>query len=45
MYVPKLKISFLSVSALEDEAYAVMFQDGQVLIQSNRANTQDVVDI
>jgi hypothetical protein len=39
MYVPGLKL--LSVSALEDMGYAVMFEDGQVLIRSEGADTQD----
>jgi hypothetical protein len=41
MYVPGLKVNFLSVSALEDMGYAVMFEDGQVLIRSEGADTQD----
>jgi hypothetical protein len=39
IYVPGLKL--LSVSALEDMGYAVMFEDGQVLIRSEGADTQD----
>jgi hypothetical protein len=41
MFVPKLKVNFLSVSALEDMGYAVMFEDGHVLIRSEGADTQD----
>jgi hypothetical protein len=41
LFVPELKVSLLSVSALEDMGYAVMFEDGQVLIRSEGANTQD----
>lgn len=40
LYVPKLKMNLLSVSALEDKGYAVVFQDGHVLIHSEGA-TQD----
>jgi hypothetical protein len=39
IYVPRLKL--LSVSTLEDMGYAVMFEDGQVLIHSEGANTLD----
>jgi hypothetical protein len=39
MYVPGLKL--LLVSALEDMGYAVTFEDGQVLIRSEGADTQD----
>ena len=28
MHVPEIKVNLLSVSALEDEGYEVMFQDG-----------------
>jgi hypothetical protein len=41
MYVPELKVNFLSISSLEDTGYAVMFEDGQVLIRSEGADTQD----
>jgi hypothetical protein len=37
MYVPELSVNFLSVSALEDKGYAVMFEDGQVLIRAEGA--------
>jgi hypothetical protein len=39
IYVPGMK--FLSVSALEDMGYAVMFEDGQVLIRLEGADTHD----
>jgi hypothetical protein len=32
MYVPELRVNLLSVSALEDMGYTVMFVDGQVLL-------------
>jgi hypothetical protein len=32
MYVPGLKVKFLLVSTLEYMGYAIMFEDGQVLI-------------
>jgi hypothetical protein len=38
MYVPGLKVNLLSVSAL-DMGYAVMFEDGHVLIRSKGADT------
>jgi trimethylamine:corrinoid methyltransferase-like protein len=41
MYVPGLKL--LSVSALEDMGYAIMFEDGQVLIRSEGADISDAV--
>ena len=31
-FVPELKVNFLSIVALEDEGYVVVFQHGQVLI-------------
>jgi hypothetical protein len=37
LFVPKLKVNLLSVSALQDMGYAVMFEDGQVLIRSEGA--------
>jgi hypothetical protein len=40
LFVPELKVNFLSVSSLEDEGYGVVFQHGQVLIYPERA-TQD----
>jgi hypothetical protein len=41
-YVPGLKL--LSVSALEDMEYAVMFENGQGLIRSKGADTQDAAE-
>jgi hypothetical protein len=41
LYVPEMKVNFLSVLALEDMGYAMMFKDGQVLIRSEGADTQD----
>jgi len=32
LFVPKLKVNFLSVLAFKDEGYGVVFQDGQVLV-------------
>jgi hypothetical protein len=29
MFVPELKVNLVSVSALEDMEYAVMFEDGE----------------
>jgi hypothetical protein len=37
MYVPELKVNLLSISALEDMGYEVMFVDGQVLIRAEGA--------
>jgi hypothetical protein len=37
MYVSKLKVNLLSISALEDMEYEVMFTDGQVLIRAEGA--------
>ena len=36
LHVPELRVSFLLVSALEDEGYEVEFQDGAMLIRSVR---------
>jgi hypothetical protein len=41
MYVPGLKL--LSISSMEDMGYTVMFEDGEVLILSGGADTQDEV--
>jgi hypothetical protein len=41
LFVQELKVNFLSMAALEDMGYAVMFEDGQVLIRSEGANTQE----
>jgi hypothetical protein len=43
MYVPELRVNLLSVSALEDKGYAVMFKDGQVLIRSEGASLDATV--
>jgi hypothetical protein len=37
-FVPELKVNLLSVSTLEDMGYAVMFEDGQVLIRFRGSN-------
>jgi hypothetical protein len=37
MYVPELKVNLLSISALEDMGYDVMFPDGHVLIRAEGA--------
>ena len=37
MFVPELKVNLLSISSLENMGYAVMFEDGQVLICSEGA--------
>jgi hypothetical protein len=42
LFVLELKVKFLFVSTLEDMEYAVMFEDGHVLIRSEGA-TLDVV--
>ena len=39
MYVPRLSVNLLSVSAFEDTGYAITFEDGQVLIWSKGADT------
>ena len=44
MHVRDLKLNLLSISTLEDEEHRVKFQDGQVLIQSEGAATQDVLN-
>ena len=38
-----MRIKFLSVSALADKGYAMMFEDGQVLIQSKREDLGEIV--
>jgi hypothetical protein len=43
MFVPELRVNLLSVSALEDKGYAVMFEDGQVLIRSEGATLDATV--
>jgi hypothetical protein len=43
MFVTELKVNLLSVSALEDMGYAVMFKDGHVLIQSEGATLDATV--
>jgi hypothetical protein len=39
VFVLELKLNLLSVSALEDMRYAVMFENGQLLIRSEAAYT------
>jgi hypothetical protein len=41
LFVPEQKVNFLSVSALEDLGYTVMFEDGHVLLCLEGADTQD----
>jgi hypothetical protein len=36
-YVPELRVNLLSVSTLADKGYAMMFEDGHVVIRSERA--------
>jgi hypothetical protein len=43
MYVPKLKVNFLSVAVMEDMGYAMMFEDGHVLIHVEGEDTQDII--
>jgi hypothetical protein len=43
MFVPVLKVNFLSILALEDMGYVVMFEDGQVLICSEGVTLDAVV--
>jgi hypothetical protein len=43
MFVQELKVNLLSVSALEDMGYAMMFEDGQVLIRSEGATLDATV--
>jgi hypothetical protein len=40
LFVPELKVNLLSVSTFKDEGYGVAFQDGHVLVYSEKA-TQD----
>jgi hypothetical protein len=39
LYVSELKMNLLSVSAMEDNGYAISFKDGQVLIQLKGSDT------
>jgi hypothetical protein len=34
LFVPEMKINFISISTLEDMGYAVMFEDEHLLIRS-----------
>jgi hypothetical protein len=43
LFLPELKVNLLSVSALEDMGYVVMFVDGQVLIHSEGATLDAAV--
>jgi hypothetical protein len=43
LFVPELKVNLLSVSALEDMGYAIMFKDGHVLICSKGATLDATV--
>jgi hypothetical protein len=43
MFVPKLNVNLLSISTLEDMGYAVMFEDGQVLIRVEGATLDAAV--
>jgi hypothetical protein len=43
MFVRELRVNLLSVSALEDKGYAVMFKDEQVLIRSEGASLDATV--
>jgi hypothetical protein len=45
LYVPELKMNLLSVSTLEDKGFAVLFQNGQLLIHSEGASPNTVVSI
>jgi hypothetical protein len=40
MYVPRLKVNLLSISALEDMGYSVTFEDG---LRSEEVDTQDAI--
>jgi hypothetical protein len=33
LYVPELKMNFLSVSTMEERGYTIFFEDGWVLVQ------------
>ena len=44
LFVPELKVSLLSVSALEDEGYGVVFKHGHVLIYPEGA-TLDIATV
>lgn len=45
LYVPVMRFNVVLVSILEDEIYALHFQDGAVFIYHKRAGIQDVVMI
>jgi hypothetical protein len=44
LFVPRLKVSLLSVSALEDERYGVVFKHGHVFIHPKGA-TMDIAEV
>jgi hypothetical protein len=43
LFVPELKVNLLSVSALEDEGYRVVFQRGQVFLYSKGVTLEATV--
>ena len=43
MHVPELRVSLLSLSALEDEGYEVEFWDGAVLIRAVKAGAHNAM--
>jgi hypothetical protein len=45
LYVTELKKNLLSVLTLEDEGFAVLFQNGQVLIHSEGASPDTTMSI
>jgi hypothetical protein len=45
LYVPELRRNLLSVSALEDKGYAVLFQNGQVFMHSEGASPDTTINI
>jgi hypothetical protein len=45
LYVPEIRRNLLSISALEYKGYVVLFQNGQVFMQSERASADTTVNI
>jgi hypothetical protein len=45
IYVPGLKINFISVSAMEERGFDVTFQSGKVLIRPKKVISNDAIVI
>lgn len=45
LYVPELKKNLLSISALDDMGFAILFKKGKVLIHSKGASPNTTVSI